>query len=237
MLQAACSGHWAGSSQACAPPMHGTSQLKQQAGEAGEAGALQGQEHASHTHGTCHPSIHPSHLCPPDHLIPFTAPPPPLNPPPLHRPEQWGYLVFLPQGQAPQQQPAVPDPALAARRAAMEVYHLQRDYHKAKGGWAASLEVGLLGSDAVERSYACCASPCTSLLPTLTPCHCCHRLQELAIDPGSYPAGVQPPTVQLAPGGADYTVSCRQKLPGGGWVTAHTRSDSLQWVEGAAASA
>jgi hypothetical protein len=61
---------------------------------------------------------------------------------PRHRPEQWGYLHFLAEGQQPQRHPRPQDPALAARRAVMEVYHLQRDFRQAEGRFAATVLVG-----------------------------------------------------------------------------------------------
>jgi hypothetical protein len=53
----------------------------------------------------------------------------------MHRPESWGYVQFE---RAPR--PFVPDVTWPARRWLHQVYYAQRDYRKANGRWAGSLE-------------------------------------------------------------------------------------------------
>lgn len=60
----------------------------------------------------------------------------------MHRPERWGYVQFT--GMAPGTVPFVPDVSAPARDTLQEVYYAQRDFQKANGRWAASLdELGL----------------------------------------------------------------------------------------------
>lgn len=80
---------------------------------------------------------------------PNLTPTPPLHHPTTpqpRRPEQWGYLVFLPEGAAPSASPTNPDPTAEARRAVMAVYHLQRDYKAYFGRYAATAEVRVGGA-------------------------------------------------------------------------------------------
>ncbi|MEW5299065.1 MAG: hypothetical protein WDW38_004965 [Sanguina aurantia] len=74
----------------------------------------------------------------------------------MHRPEQWGYVVF--RGQADSStssQPnlCIPDPAFEARRAVMQVYHLQRDYKAFYGRFAATLQqLGMVESVSTQAA-------------------------------------------------------------------------------------
>jgi hypothetical protein len=118
----------------------------------------------------------------------------------------------------------------------MEVYHLQRDFRKAAGRFAASVQVGFptppgralqwprggrgAGAGGVMR--------CTAENRHLHP----RPAQELGLDAGGYPQGVGVPAIEVAPDGGDFVVACRQRLEGGGWLVVRSRSDSLLWVEG-----
>lgn len=60
----------------------------------------------------------------------------------MHRPERWGYVQFT--RTAPGTVPFVPDVSAPARDALQEVYYAQKDFAKANGHWAGSLdELGL----------------------------------------------------------------------------------------------
>ena len=60
----------------------------------------------------------------------------------MHRPERWGYVQFT--RTAPGTVPFVPDVSAPARDALQEVYYAQKDFAKANGRWAGSLdELGL----------------------------------------------------------------------------------------------
>ena len=60
----------------------------------------------------------------------------------MHRPERWGYVQFT--RTAPGTVPFVPDVSAPARDALQEVYYAQKDFTKANGRWAGSLdELGL----------------------------------------------------------------------------------------------
>jgi hypothetical protein len=60
----------------------------------------------------------------------------------MHRPERWGFVQF--STAVPGQAQFHPDPTLPARDRLMEVYYLQRSYHKSHGRYAYSLgELGI----------------------------------------------------------------------------------------------
>jgi hypothetical protein len=62
----------------------------------------------------------------------------------MHRPERWGYLQF--STASPGQAAFHADRALAAREVLHRIYYAQRDYRKAHGAWARSLDqLGLTG--------------------------------------------------------------------------------------------
>eukprot|EP00742_Colponemidia_sp_Colp-10_P004117 GILJ01004394.1.p1 GENE.GILJ01004394.1~~GILJ01004394.1.p1 ORF type:complete len:382 (-),score=63.30 GILJ01004394.1:520-1581(-) len=58
----------------------------------------------------------------------------------MHRPEMWGYLLFLDSVEAPSTPPSLPDPTHPARTTLMEVYHYQRDFLQYYKRYATSAE-------------------------------------------------------------------------------------------------
>ncbi len=52
----------------------------------------------------------------------------------MHRPERWGFVQF--SRASPEKAKFVLDPALPARDALMEIYHLQKSFYAAHGTWA-----------------------------------------------------------------------------------------------------
>ena len=56
----------------------------------------------------------------------------------MHRPEWWGFVQFSSAG--PGTARFIPDVSQSARRWLHEVYYAQRDFRKARGRWAATLE-------------------------------------------------------------------------------------------------
>jgi hypothetical protein len=56
----------------------------------------------------------------------------------MHRPEKWGYVQFS-TGE-PNRVKFQPDPAAEARDTLMEVYYAEKEFHKVKKRWAATLE-------------------------------------------------------------------------------------------------
>jgi hypothetical protein len=64
----------------------------------------------------------------------------------MHRPERWGVLQFCTQ--PPGKGELRPDPAARTRYLLHRVYYAQKDFHKARGRWAATLgELGLTGPE------------------------------------------------------------------------------------------
>ena len=69
----------------------------------------------------------------------------------MHRPERWGFLQF--SSDDPGTDSFVPDPALAARDLAMEVYHAQKGFFDLSERWAVNLsELGLEALGEESRS-------------------------------------------------------------------------------------
>lgn len=68
----------------------------------------------------------------------------------MHRPEQWGYVQFT--SRAPGAVTFMPDPSWPARVWLHRVYYAQRDYRKAHGRWATSIDDLKLGGLAPELS-------------------------------------------------------------------------------------
>ncbi len=67
----------------------------------------------------------------------------------MHRPERWGFVQFTEKGAA-----FVDDPSREVRNRLQEVYYAQRDYQKAHGRWAASLEELGMAAAAADPSGA-----------------------------------------------------------------------------------
>jgi hypothetical protein len=61
----------------------------------------------------------------------------------MHRPETWGYVQFT--SRLPDRASFAPDPSWPAREWLHRAYYAQREYRKAKGQWAATLEDLKLG--------------------------------------------------------------------------------------------
>ena len=56
----------------------------------------------------------------------------------MHRPEKWGYVQF--STKQPGEESFRPDPAAPARDVLMEIYYAEKDFHKARKRWAATLD-------------------------------------------------------------------------------------------------
>jgi cellulose/xylan binding protein with CBM9 domain len=86
----------------------------------------------------------------------------------MHRPERWGVVQF--STAAPGSVAYRPDPSLPARHLLHRVYYAQRDYHKARGMWAASLsDLGLTGLASSSVGDLRLEKTATSYEATLTP--------------------------------------------------------------------